>query len=372
MGRPSYKVWRIPETIIARKHREEVLKMNDRPPSIQEWRDLHDAAIEFKKIECWNWMWDTDLFGVQNPVTGEIGYCCVMGGAGEHFALAVYLGSEGLNGYLKLQSGESYPSLEDMLNLQKLLMASFEDREYLQKEDFQLIKKFGLKFSGPNSWPLFRSYRPGYYPWYLTGEEARYLTLCLWQVIDVSLRFKDNSGILTPPVKNRYLVRVPKKDETGLSWRDMWIEPLPLEKGEIIAEPIDTDHLEKIKRKIPHRKGVWEVDFFYYPSPIKEKEERPFYPYITLWVEHHSGLILNHYLGKPAEYMSEFQGQFLKFAEDYKSLPQEILVKKEETFKLLELITSELGINLRRVRKLRMLEEAQASMSEFTAGKNEM
>ena len=67
------RVWRIPGTII-KKHREEVLKMNDKPPSIQEWRDLYDAVIEFKKKECWNWMWDTDIFGVQNPVTGERRY----------------------------------------------------------------------------------------------------------------------------------------------------------------------------------------------------------------------------------------------------------------------------------------------------------
>ena len=345
--------------------------MNDKPPSIQEWKELYDTAIEFKKVKPWDWMWDTDLFGVQNPVSGEIGYCCVMGGAGEHFALAVYQGSEGLNGYLALQSGESYPSLEDMLSLQKLLMASFEDRNILQKEDIQLIKKFDLKFSGPNSWPLFRCYLPGCYPWYLTGEEARYLTLCLRQAIDVSLRFKDNPEMLTPPTENRYLVRIPKKDKTGFSWRDIWMEPLPLQKAEIMAEPIDMVRLEKIKRRIPYRQGIWEVDYFYYPSPIKEKEERPFYPYITLWVDQHSGFILRHDLAKPAECMSEFQGQFLKIAENRKILPQEIWVKKEETFKLLEPITSELGINLRRVRKLKMLEEAQESMPKFTAGENQ-
>jgi len=345
--------------------------MNDKPPSIQEWRDLYDAAMEFKKKECWNWMWDTDIFGVQNPVTGEIGYCCVMGGAGEHFALAVYQGSEGLNGYLELQSGEFYPSLEDMLNLQKLLMASFEDREFLQKEDFKVIKKIGLKFSGPNLWPLFRNYLPGYHPWYLTSEEARYLTLCLRQAIDVSLRFKDDPEMLTPPTENHYLVRVPQKDKIGgLSWEDRWLKPLPLEKAEFIVEPIDTDRLEEIKNRIPNGQGVWEVDFFYYSQPIKEKEGRPFYPYVTLWVEHHSGFILKHHLAKPAECISEFQGQLLKLAENYKSLPQEILVKKEEAFKLLEPITSELGIKLRRVKRLKMLEDAQASMSKFIAGEN--
>jgi len=341
--------------------------MNDKPPSIQEWKDLYEAAIQFKKIKCWDWMWDSDIFGVQNPVTGEIGYCCVMGGAGEHFALAVYQGSEGLNGYLTLQSGKK-PSLQDILSLQKLLMASFEDRDLLQKEDIQLTKKINLKFSGPDSWPLFRSYLPGYHPWYLTGEEARCLTLCLWQAIDVSLRFKGDPKKLTPPTGNRYLVRVPKKDKTGLSWRDVWMEPLPLQKKEIIAEPIDEVRLEKIKRRIPDRQGVWEVDYFYYPSPIRDKEERPYYPYITLWVDQHSGFILRHNLAKPAECMSEFQVNFFKLAEKRKILPREILVKKEETLKLLEPIASELGINVRRVKELKMLEEAQASMREFTTG----
>ena len=60
----------------------------------------------------------------------------------------------------------------------------------------------------------------------------------------------------------------------------------------------------------------------------------------------------------------------MKLAENYKYLPQEILVKKEETFKLLKPITSELGINLRRVKKLEMLEEAKESMFKFTAGEN--
>ena len=71
--------------------------------------------------------------------------------------------------------------------------------------------------------------------------------------------------MLAPPTENHYLVRVPKKGKTGLSWRDVWTEPLPLQKGEIIVEPIDAIRLEKIKRRIPYRQGVWEVDYFDYP-----------------------------------------------------------------------------------------------------------
>ena len=81
--------------------------MQEPAPTLQEWRNLYQAAIEFKKIECWNWLSDTDLFGVQNPANGITGYCCIMGEMKEMLGLVVYLGTEGLAGYLKIQSEEN-------------------------------------------------------------------------------------------------------------------------------------------------------------------------------------------------------------------------------------------------------------------------
>lgn len=338
--------------------------MGDPSPSVQEWKNLYDVAIKFKEIECWKWMLDSDVFGVQNPVNGEIGYCCVMGRLGEVFALAVYLGTDGLEGYLKIQSGEIPPGDIDALHLQRCLMASFEDRKFLQKPDLQVIKELGLKFRGRNSWPLFRSYRPGYHPWYLTKEEAKYLTLTLQQAIEVSLRFKKDKDLLTPPKENHYLVRVPKKEGESLMWRDEWLEPPPLEKVKVRVEPIDEVRLERIKKIASRRQGIWEVDFFYSPLAVKEGE-RPYYPYMFLWVDHHSGLILNTHLTTPSEYMSEFLDQFLNLVENIKFLPKEVLVRKEEAFKLLEPITSRLEVKLRLAKTLEALEEAQASMFDF-------
>lgn len=342
-----------------------VSKMSDKSPSIDEWNNLYHAAIEFRKLECWNWMWDSDIFGVQNPVSGEIGYCCVMGRLGKHFALGVYLGTEGLEGYLKIQFGEVGQSAVDFLHLQKCLMASFEDRKFLQQQDHQIIKMLGLKFRGLSSWPLFRSHRPGYHPWYLTSDEAKYLTLALQQAVDVSLRFKNNPDMLTPPTGNYCLVRVPQISGAGLRWKDEWLEPTPLEKAKIVAVPIDENRLEGIRRLSSQHRGVWEIDFFYFPRGIREKEERPYYPCVILLVEHYSGFILSSSLTKPTEYKSEIPEQFLKLAESIKYIPNEILVKKEEAFKLLEPITSRIGIKLRKVERLTALEEAQASMREF-------
>ncbi len=337
--------------------------MGDLPPSIQEWKNLYDAALEFKRIRCWDWMWDSDIFGVQNPESGEIGYCCVMGRLGQHYALAVYLGTEGLEGYLKIQSGEISPDDIDALHVQKCLMVSFEDRKFLREPDFRVIKELKLKFRGRKSWPLFRSYRPGYLPWYLTKDEARYLTVALQQAIVVALRFKEDKDMLVPPKENQYLVRVSEKEGRGLKWKDEWLEPLPLEK-EVVAEPIDEARLERIGKTVPRGRGIWEVDFFYFPGGVKEGE-RPYYPCTLLLVDRGSGFVLNAHLAKPSKYSSEFMDKFLSTIENIQHLPKEVLAKKEEVFKLLEPITSRLGIKLRKVERLISLEEVRAGMFEF-------
>jgi hypothetical protein len=38
-------------------------------PSLKEWRTLYEAAIRVKKIAPWDWMDETDIFGVQNGKT---------------------------------------------------------------------------------------------------------------------------------------------------------------------------------------------------------------------------------------------------------------------------------------------------------------
>ena len=60
--------------------------MEELKPTLEEWKALYEAAIEFRKIEPWNWVTETEIFGVQNPQTGEIGDCCIMGELGEVLA----------------------------------------------------------------------------------------------------------------------------------------------------------------------------------------------------------------------------------------------------------------------------------------------
>src|SRR5258706_15353107 len=162
--------------------------MSEMSPSQQEWTSLCAAAADFQRIACWNWMDDTNIFGVQSPEDGEVGYCCVMGNAGELFGLGVYVGSAGLLGYEMVMSGAFEPGSLDVLAQMRCLMVEFEDRSALRPFDREVIKKSGVKFRGQKSWPLFTSYLPGYLPWRLTAKEARFLTTALRQAIEVAPR----------------------------------------------------------------------------------------------------------------------------------------------------------------------------------------
>ncbi len=81
--------------------------MTEAKPDHEQWKQLYGLAFKFKQIAPWEWMTDDLIFGVQNPKTGKIGYCCVIGNLGEVFGLIVYKGTKGLTCYSKLYEAET-------------------------------------------------------------------------------------------------------------------------------------------------------------------------------------------------------------------------------------------------------------------------
>lgn len=337
---------------------------------MQEWLNLYQAAIEFKKIECWEWMEDSDLFGVRNPETGEIGYCCVLGALGKVFGLVVYLGTDGLQNYLKVQSGEISPDDLDTIHFQDCLMASFDDRRSLKKQDLQVIKSLNLNFRGPNAWPLFRRYEPGYEPWFVNRPEAIFLTLALEQAKEIALRFMTNRGLLDPPAQGHYLIREMNREKEGWIWRDAWIKPALPKKKEAEIPVVDEIRLQRIKKMVTQTEDILEMDFSHSPFLITGETEKPYYPYLLLCVQSRSGIVLKHSVANLKDYLAAFQGEILNFMEEVRSLPREIRVKKKDSFRLLEPIASKLGIKLTLTKNLPALEKVKEAMQHiFLSGK---
>ncbi len=337
--------------------------MTGSSPSLTEWRRLYEAAARVKETAPWEWMTETDLFGVRNPETGELGFVSIMGALGEHLAVALYLGPESLQGFWHIHQ-EADPDCSETVLVLSHLQASFEDREELAKPDRDVIKKLALRFRGRQAWPLFRSYRPGYWPWYVEPSEARFLTCALEQVVGVALRFREDPALLEPPGDDSYLVRVSSKREGDLVWADR-VEVLPPMEPQAIPVQMDLGEIGKAKR-LPQGQRTFEVDFFMFPARIGERGVGPYYPYALLVVDRDRGMVCGSELLAPEPSLRAMRGtvpgalldQFVKTG----VVPRRIRVRSTSLVRLLQPLIDELGLDLKPSRNLRCLDEAKDSL----------
>jgi uncharacterized protein DUF6930 len=334
--------------------------------SLSVWRNLYDAAMTFRDLACWDWMSDLDVFGVQNPDNGEIGYCCVLGQLGEFFGLVVYIGTEGLEQYRKVRSGKIRAGSPEFVGSQSCLSAWFGKKRDLDRSDLQVIKNLGLKYHGANAWPQFRALRIGYLPWYLSEDEARYLTLCLEQAREIALCVEKDPNWLLPARKNHYLVRVPIRQTDGWGWESHSLKPALPSKPNVCPYPLDEIRLQRIKKTNQARQGAWEIDGIYIPTPVEGKD-RPFFPYSLLCADHESGFILGTVVAEPATWESEFPSSILDCVENHKLMPSVLWVRKEELRHLLEPLASCLGIKVQMAKRLPTVDRARKALLKHLA-----
>jgi hypothetical protein len=324
-------------------------------PTIEQLSNLYVAAVGFRDLKPWQWMSDIDLFAVQDTINNQTGYCCVMGQAGELFGLAVYLGDEGFGHIVKVLSEDIHG---DELFEQRALLLTFEDRQDIDKEDYKRIKLSGYSFRGRKQWPVFRSYVPGFYPWYLNSEEVSFFTQVLNQAIDVCQRVRENPKLLENEDKEYIFARRSIFEENGVNWEDTWL-PLPLDCYDTERSFYKLEDLELNRRKKTYqkRKVVVEFDIQYIPEAVQEKKgERPYFPVLGLWMERQHGLILGVEIVHPNDYVKCIQEKFFEILDQQRWIPETIEVQKEKAYHLLAPIAQKLGINLKLVPELPMLE----------------
>jgi len=336
-------------------------------PDLETWRALYASASRFYALKPWEWMGDTDIFGVRNPAGGETGFCCIMGAAGEHFALAVYLGAEGLDVLTRIGLREIPTDPFSVLTMQKCLMASFEDRTILQQMDFDVIRDLGLKFRGRNAWPQFRSYLPGYAPWIVSQAEAEFLTIALDQGCEVCMTYRDRPDALSLQKamngSRKLLIRV-RSDRGGKQvWEDA-MEPIPIyEPAMALPAPLDAVKVKSAKSRARRSSQVVDMDYFYMPAAVKgESDERPWYPIVVLCVDDVTGMVLHFEMVSGKEVSGGFAQAVLEFVEQSGQLPNKVRVRNEQALLLLEPVLAELKVPIELRTSLPMIEEAQQAL----------
>lgn len=336
---------------------------NETVPTADVWRRLYALMDQVKEMAPWEWMFESDVFAVQDPENQELYFVSVMGNLGEHLSIAVYLGPRAYDRLLAFaaQADESVTG-EELFEIAHL-QASFEDRDQLLTQDRNTIKQLGLKFRGRQAWPYFRSYRAGFAPWLLEADEVRILTLALEQLLDVAPRFGDEE-IDFPEEHGLFLIRRLGKDGR---WQEHIgaIPPAEPESVDIEIPKASADAVRRLRRS----HNVLEAELFLMPGMFGERGSRPQMAYIFMVVDKNSGAILS---GEPlyvdttfADMLAEVPKRMVDICLKIQGVPSEIQVGSERVEWLLSSLSSIMDCKIKRVRRLRALDNARDAMFQF-------
>lgn len=344
--------------------------MESNQASPGEWGRLLESAMRMKHMAPWEWMNEADVFGVQDPETGDIGFVSVMGALGQHLGVGVYLGAAALAKFLSLHHSpshilEEYPEM--LLEIPQL-QVSFEDREELEDWDRQLLRNLNLKFRGRNAWPRFQSFRPGFMPWRLEPEEITFLSLALEQLEQVAPRVQEDRSFLRGTELGMLLIRAcPARDGKTGEWEDRYqrISPSPFPP---VPLTWDSRHIQKLKR-CADRGDIMELDLFMFPGRIGQKGQRPQVGYTLLVLHAQSNMIFGAEILSVTESIEHILGRipgwFLSRLADNGLRPKEIHIQSPRLLDVLQPAFKELGTKIVLKPALKKLRAAKREMFAF-------
>jgi hypothetical protein len=347
--------------------REELLD-----PTASEYGFLCQLAVHIQQLSPWNFMEETDVFGFQDPESGALGFVSVMGKLGEFQAISVYRGVKGLYGWRNfvelLEVDSNSEAAHDVLYEIPQVQLAFGPPAMLEKRDRDIIKASGFKFSKTQQ-PQFRSYRPGYLPWFLTREEATHLVYALTQTITVASLFFSDADVIPfneNPEDRDYLIRIPQLKDSTPYWEGsiVTVDPPPTQ---LLPFSVADTIVGKL-REFP-RSGALEVALFVLPAKVGRSHERPRLIYALLAVDSESGFVLEMKLMEAIDGVDlMYAGVAEALASDWMQhqfVPQEIRAGSARLLNVLEPLASKLNVKLTLAKKLPVLNRAKRSMIEY-------
>ncbi len=339
------------------------------PISPDTCRKLYDLAAKVRALEPWLWMEETDIFGVKDTESEDILFVSVMGLLGEYHAIAVYPGVNALAQFWQMQNIPDGESVTDILPTIRYVHAAFGKKGELQPEEKRLLASLGLEFKGSKSWPRLLSFRPGWYPWLVDAQEARWLALALEQLLEVAPRLQLDRRLLGKGgTEHRYLIRVPSGTNTQTPWKDAHMPSSALPNSLRITVP---NSLIDAVLAMPSTGVTIELDVAPFFTPIGKKGERPQLPYMMLAVEPESDFIVGVEMltveGSVEELWAQIPAKFLEMVRRNQMRPACIALRVSWLFMLMQGLCKDLGIEIKPDPELKALTRARRSLERFNS-----
>jgi len=178
---------------------------------------LVKLANEVCKLEPWLEIHESELFGIADPDSKLVNWCSVIGGGGDVFAIQFHEPPEAIKFWNKAFCDEE-PNMGPGLPDTRLLECSLTPLEDVEEEDLAMASVLRKLPKKVKSIPCFRSFRPGFIPWFIDENDAQRLCLFLEVFTKFFTRvYDDYSRYHDTEVKIVYLI--PKPCEARLQGR---------------------------------------------------------------------------------------------------------------------------------------------------------
>jgi hypothetical protein len=333
----------------------------------QIWQDFYQAAIEFRDLKPWEWMYDSELFGIQDPQSGETNYCCIMGNAGEHYAMGLYLGDEGLKSYLLLSNlADQVPSadIKAIIYNQLMLKVEFTSRENITENELKIFKELGLKFRGKQAWVAGRYFSPDRPDYPLDASQALILTHALRQAALVCERVKNDKDLLYGP-EEEMLVRIPEQQEEALSWSERFEKPKTYHFHPFPSIKPSAKRVKKAKEKLEQKDAAMLLMFQYMGTPVLDESKQMVIPRMAIWLSYPEAMVIGNEVIMPDRSMEDLEDAFFELIHHLELIPKQIGFNSVMGYRAFLELTDALEIEALLIPDDPLFAEVEQSLQQF-------
>jgi len=321
----------------------------------------------FTEKTPWEFLGDTDIFGIKFTDEEDIYFCCILGNAGIEYGINIYKGVEGLTSYFDLVS-ENYDLEKEAFISLDCTVILLENRKDIDREDYNLIDYSGVKFRGKKKWPTIRIYEPGLLPMFLTvdnEEKIEYISKLMKVIPQVTDYLKNNKNKASLMNEGKSLIKVfdddKEIDEYALDY-ESYIDKKLVKR--IIKNYNDID-IKRVLKKCKKTNDVWEFDISYLIYSVTEEEGGDiFYPLNMIIADTKTEMVIGNHMEHP-DNPENFQRFFLNLLIEYGSIPKSIIFRPSLNIAFMVDLFNKLKIKVREVKKLSVIPEIKKELFEY-------
>ena len=329
-------------------------------PNEEQLRRLYKLAIEYRDLQPWTWMDDTDHFSIIDPDSHDHYFVVILSGSDHDSTLACLRSERGYQIFLDLMDVDPDLQYFDTVARMEAYYLTLEEKAALENRDIVELKRLGVSGKGRFGWPLFRNLQKGKLPARLTGTDCRIMTTLLEQTLQVCRRAQADKDFLYPPrrrgrrTRNErpvFLTRVQTvtqntSHEESAVWIDEYWPVEPVIENRLVVSLGEQQKIDQLVALPQDENKVVEVDANYLPVNIEEPRGPGLHPLLFSAIDDEEGVVASQISQSFDSQVHAFIDQLMNHFLEAGSRPVQIVTCKDEVTAVLSNICQTLHIEL--------------------------